>query len=143
MAMNQAGKLVLGIALAVVLGIVFLQPVLTAVDTSTGTQTETENVTAEFGSYSDLAGYELVDGSVTVTNASGTTLTEGTDYELRLGQGSVKALDTASVSAGETLTVSYDYQATGSMTSTVIGFVPVMFGVLLLVVTSRGMQRRM
>jgi hypothetical protein len=137
---GQAAK-ILGIVLAVVLGMVVLTPVVSVVADNSGQVSETENVTANLGNYSGLGGYDLVDGSVTVeSQGDGTVYSEGSDYELALENGSVKALSSGTIADGETLTVSYDYQATGSATETVLGFVPVMFGVLLFVVVSRGVM---
>jgi len=141
MALNGKSGKIIAIVLAVVLGIVVMQPVVGAVNDNTGTVTEAENVTADLGNYSDLGGYDVVDGTVTVEPAGGgTAYSEGTDYEVALDNGSIKTLSSGGISDGETLNVTYDYEATDSSTTTVLGFVPVMFGVLLFVVVSRGVM---
>jgi hypothetical protein len=137
---GKTGK-VIAIVLAVVLGIVVMQPVVGAVNDNSGTVSEAENVTADLGNYSDLGGYDLVDGTVVVESSDGpATYSEGSDYEVALENGSIKALSSGTISDGETLNVTYDYQATDGATSTVLGFVPVMFGVLLFVAVSRGVM---
>jgi hypothetical protein len=141
MALNGSSGKIIAIVLAVVLGIVVMQPVVGAVNDNTGTVTEAENVTADLGNYSDLGGYDVVDGTVVVEPAGGgTAYSEGTDYEVALDNGSIKTLSSGGISDGETLNVTYDYEATDSSTTTVLGFVPVMFGVLLFVVVSRGVM---
>ena len=144
MALSGSAKLILGIALAITLGVIFLQPVLSVTDTSTGTQTVTnESVTVVHDQFVDLGGWDIVDGSYTVTDQSGTAYTEGSDYELDQGSGELKALSSGTISDGETVLVSYDYEATGGLTETVVGFVPIMFAVLFIVVASRGIQEKM
>jgi len=118
-----------------------MQPVVAAVTDNSGTVTESENVTADLGNYSDLGGYNVVSGSVVVEPAGGgTAYSQGSDYTVALENGSIKALSSGTISDGENLNVTYDYQATDSSTTTVLGFVPVMFGVLLFVVVSRGVM---
>lgn len=141
--MNGKAGLVLGIVLAVVIGMVVLSPVVSAVNDNTGTVSESENVTQDIGNFTDLGGYEIVSGSSVVTNEAGTTLTEGTDYEIGEQNGSIKFLSTTATTDGNLADVSYDYQATDGPATTVIGFVPVMFGLLLFVAAARGVQRQM
>jgi hypothetical protein len=141
MALNGSSGKIIAIVLAVVLGIVVMQPVVGAVNDNTGTVSDAENVTADLGNYSDLGGYDLVDGTVVVESTDGTTTySEGSDYEVALENGSIKPLSSGTITDGETLNVTYDYNATDSSTTTVLGFVPVMFGVLLFVVVSRGVM---
>jgi len=139
-----SAKVLVGVILAVVVGIIFMPAAVSAVDTSTGTQTVTnETVTAQTGEYVDLDGYELVDGTVTVygyddANSTYETAVDGTDYEVKLQPGQLQALNTSNlIEDGEEVKVSYDYQASGSMTTLVVGFVPLMIGVLLFVVLAK------
>lgn len=141
-------KVLVAVVLAVTTGMIFFPVVTDAVSTSTGTQTVTnETVTAETGEYVDLSGYSLEDGTVTVygyndTSDSYETASEGSDYEVKLDSGELKALDGSTlIDDGEEVQVSYDYQATDDMTTMVIGFVPVMIGLLLFVVLAQRVQR--
>lgn len=137
MASKTAG-VVLASVLAVVVGMVFFPVVVDAVDTSTGTQSvSNETVTAQVGEYVEVSGYNIESGTVTVygyndTSSSYEQATEGSDYEVKLEEGSLKALSGSSlIDDGEDVKVSYDYQASGATTTLVIGFVPLMIGVLL------------
>lgn len=141
--MNKVTATVLGVALAITIGVIVLQPVVAAVDGSTGSVSEEENVTIQYDEYQDLAGYQIDAGNTTVENDAGTVLTEGTDYELATGNGSIKFLDTTDTTEGNVANVTYTYQASGTTTSLVLGFVPVMFGVLLFVGVSNGVQDMM
>lgn len=141
-------KVLIGVVLAVVVGMVFLPAVVDAVDTSTGTQTVTnETVTAQTGEYVELDGYDLEDGTVTVlgyndTSDSYETATEGTDYEVKYDSGELKALNGSSlIDNGEEVKASYDYQASGSMTTMILGFIPLMLGLLLFVPLAQRVQR--
>jgi len=145
--MASSATKIIAIALAIAIGIIVLQPVVSAANNNTGVQSvANEQITADLGNHSDLGGYNVDNSTVTVTNSAGTTTYvngPGGDYTVATGNGSIKALSTGTISDGQTLNVSYDYQATGGLTETVIGFVPVMFGVLMMVAASRAIERRM
>lgn len=150
MAMGGKAKLVLAFALAAVIGVIFLQPVVGAVNDNTGSQDVTnETVTAQVGTYVDLGGYDIDENSETVygyNDSSGSyeVASEGTDYEIAYGNGSIKALNGSSlIDDGEDVKVSYTYQASGTLATTVIGFIPVMLGTLVLVVVARGVEKEM
>lgn len=134
-----SAKTIVGVTLAVAIAAILLGPVVTAVNGQTGTQTVTnETVTADTGNWSEFDGYQVVDGSVTVYGYNDSAdsyeeATEGTDYELRLESGEIKALEGSSlIEDGETVKLSYDYEATDDMTSTILGYGPVFLGVLLI-----------
>lgn len=141
MAVNNPAKLVVAVVVALVVGMLFLQPVITAAESNTGAQTVTnESVTADTGAYVALDGYNIDESSETVwgyNDSSGSyeQAVKGTDYAIDYDGGDLKALNGSGlIQDGENLKVSYDYQASGQTTSLVAGFVPVMF-VLLLFVT--------
>lgn len=148
--MKGKAALIVGVALALVLGMVFLQPVVSAANDNTGTQTVTnESVTANVGTFVDLGGYSLADGSETVymlndTSGEYEVATSGTDYEMSYNDGAIKALETSThIDDGENVKVSYDYQASDGLTETVGTFVPVMLATLLLVVAANGVRKEM
>lgn len=150
MAMNRKAGLVIGFVLAAVFGMIFLGPVIQAVGSNTGTQSETnETVAANVGQFVDLGGYDIETDSETVwayndTSGSYEQATKGTDYEIAYNNGSVKALSGSSlIEDGEDIKVSYTYQASGGLTTTVVGFIPVMLGTLVLYVISRGVMKEM
>jgi len=143
--MRGKAGLVIGIVLAVTIGIVVMQPVVGAVNDNSGTvSVNNETASLPHGEWVDLAGYDLVDGSVNVESLDGTTtFSEGSDYELALENGSIKALSSGTITDGQTVNVTYQYQATSGPATTVIGFIPVMFGLLLFVGASKGVMDQM
>jgi hypothetical protein len=148
--MNGKAGMVLAFMLAAVIGVIFLQPVVGAANDNSGTQTVTnETIDANYDTFVDLGGYAVVSGSETVwgyndTDSSYETAVQGTDYELNLNSGEIKILNGSSlIEDGETVKVSYDYEASGELTATVMEFIPVMLGTLVLVIVARGVQREM
>lgn len=142
--------MVLAFVLAAVIGMIFLQPVVGAANDNSGTQTVTnESITANYDQFVDLGGYDIVDGSETVygyNDSSGDyeVAVESTDYEINNGAGEIKILNGSSlIEDGEEVKVSYDYQASGDLTSTLMTFVPVMLATLVLVVLARGVEKEL
>ena len=135
-----SAKSMVAVFIAVAIAAILLGPTITAVQDNTGTQTINESVTADVGNWTQLEGYQIVENSETINNSSGTTLAEGSDYEIAYENGSIKAYDTASVTDGETLNATYDYEATSGMTTTVIGYGPLFLGLLLLVTIASKVQ---
>ncbi|MCG1002869.1 MULTISPECIES: hypothetical protein [Halobacterium] len=137
---SNTPTIVVAVTVAVIVGFLFLQPVMTAAQDNTGEQNITnETVVAESGEYVDLDGYSVNTGSETVyaQNSSGDYVeaTSGTDYEINYDRGELQALNSSTlIQDGEELRVSYTYQASGGTTALIAGFIPVMF-VLLLFVT--------
>lgn len=148
--MAQTPKTVVIFVVAAVIGMIFLSPVVAAVDDNTGSQTVTnETVAAQTGQFVDLSGYDIAQNSETVygyndTSGSYEVASAGTDYDMSYSDGEIKALTGSSlVDDGEDVKVSYDYQASGAMTSTVLGFIPVMLGTLVFAKLAMGVQREM
>lgn len=143
-------RLVIALSLAAVVGMVLFVPLVDVVNGSTGDQTITnETVTAQSGEYVDLEGYSIEDGSETVygfndTSGSYEVASEGADYELALENGSLKALSGSSlIDDGEDVKVTYTYESTGSTTTLVSGFLPVMVAVLVFARLATGAQDMM
>lgn len=142
--------MVLGFALAAVIAMIFMSPIVGAVNENTGTQSVTnESITADVGNFTELQGYDIDSGTVTVygyneSSSSFETASAGTDYEINLGPGELKALSGSSlIDDGEEVKVTYDYQASGSIATTVVGFIPVMIATLVIFVLGQGLQREM
>lgn len=124
--MPDIDRIVGAMILLVVVGALFI-PLVDTVNSETGTQAVTnESVTAEVGTYVDLENNDLVSSSVTVYNSTDAEMTEGTDYEVAYDNGSVKALSGGSITDGNTITVSYDYEATSDMVATIAGLIPLL-----------------
>jgi len=129
------------VAIVAVIGVVLFNPFVSIVDGNSGVQAVgNESVTADHDSYVELDGYDLVDGSVTVDNGSGTTYSEGTDYELNQSAGSIHALGGGNISDGQTIEVSYEYQSTDGTTSTIIDLLPLFLVLLILVLLAAKMM---
>lgn len=134
------GRTIAALLIAVTIAGTLVVPISDIVDSSTGTQTvNNTTVTADVGNYSaDLEGYNVVQSSETVywynsSSGSNETLSEGTDYEFDYDDARVKPLASSDVSDGDTLYVSYDYEATDGTVSSIAGLVP-LFVVLLMLV---------
>lgn len=131
-----SGKQIAGLMIALTIAITLFGPINAAVVDNTGEQTVTnESVTADLDNYVGLDSYSIKDGSETVLYDNGTDwveATSGTDYEMAYDNGSIKALSTGSISDGQELKVSYDYEATSGTTTTVTNLVPLFVALLVL-----------
>jgi len=128
-------KGIAGVLIALTIAASLFAPVASSVNSSTGVQTVTnETVTADVGNYVDVGGYDIDSSTVTVYQPTGSayeTATQSTDYEFNTSDGSIKALSGGDIGDGETLKVSYDYQATDDTTSTVANLVPLFMALLI------------
>lgn len=146
--MAKAARGVVAVVLAVTIASVLIAPIADVVGDNTGTQTVTnESVQTNFDEVQDLEGYDIDDSSETVYYDNGTagsyeTATEGTDYELYPQNGSIELLSSGNIESGDDVQVTYDYQATGSTTTLIAGFV-VTFVVLLILGTVAGKLQEM
>jgi hypothetical protein len=139
-------KSIVTLLIALVIAITLFQPVVSTVNTSTGTQTVTnESATADNETYVDLQGYDIDHETVYWNNTTGTyvEVTEGTDYDMNYSAGSIRALDSGSIEAGDDLKVSYDYQATDGTTATVAAIVPTLMALLMIGVMASKIQGAM
>lgn len=140
MAVNNPAKVVVAVVVAVVVGMLFLQPVISAAETNTGQQSiGNETVNADYNEPVELDGYDIATNSETVwgyNDSSGTyeQAVSGTDYEIDYGGGELEVLNGSSlIQDGEEVKVSYDYQASGQTVSLIAGFVPIMLVLLMFV----------
>lgn len=138
------GKLIAGTLIAMTIAAVFLTPLSTVVATSTGVVgVGNESVTIHTDEYSDLDGYDVTN-NYTVELEDGTELTEGTDYEINRTEGSITAVSgSATVSDGDTVLVTYEYNATDSTTGTIAGLVPMFAALLILGIAAAKMREMM
>ena len=123
------------IAVVAVIAVSLIGPFINVVGSSSGVQAvENETVTADYDSYVELEGYSIVDGSVRVDDGAGETYSAGADYELNQSAGSIHALSSGNITDGQTIEVSYDYEATSGTTTTIVGLLPMFMALLVLVV---------
>lgn len=133
-------KLVIAVTIAATL----VGPFVGAISGNVGTVSATDNITASTdGDYQDLEGYDI-DGATFTAEVSGTTLSEGSDYELNETEGTVSFLTgSANVNDGDTVDIAYDYQATDGTTSTIADLLPLFVALLVLVTIAKGVTNRL
>jgi len=140
--------MVLTLGVFAAIGVIFLAPVVTAVNSNTGTvAVADENVTAQTGERVDLRGYDIDPATVSVeayndTSGSWETTTEYTLYE-QPGKIEFDVNNSTLIQDGEQVRVSYEYQATGELTALVAGFVPVGVGLFIFVGIAGKVQELM
>lgn len=146
----KTASYVIAFVLVAIIGMVFLTPVVQAVDDNSGQQSITnETVTAQHGEYVDLGGYAIDSSSETVwgyndTSGSYEQATSGTDYDMNYSAGEIQANSSSSlIQDGEDIKVSYTYQASNESTSVILGFIPVMFGTLIFAKLAQGVQKQL
>lgn len=136
---SKTAAVVLALAVFTAIGVVLLGPVSGVVNANTGTQTVTnESVSATFSDSVDLTGYDIDSDSVTVyglNDSSGSYETAPeSDYDVSAGPGTITFDNSSSlIDDGETVKVSYDYQATGELATLVLGFTPLALGLFIFV----------
>lgn len=131
-------KLMIAVAIAATL----ITPFVGAISGNTGVVDTTDNVTAQVGEYQEVDGYEI-DAETFSASQGGTSLASGTDYELNETAGTVKFLSSGSVTDGDTVDLSYEYQATDGTTSTITDLLPLFVGLLVLVTIAAGVTSRL
>jgi len=137
--MASIAKVVVMLAIAVTL----IAPFSTVIADNTGSVAGNDSVSAEIGTYQDLEGYNIDSGSFSAELDDGSSLSEGTDYELNSSAGTVKFLSAGAVSEGDTVNTSYQYDATDGTTSTITGLLPLLIGLLVLVPIANEVTERL
>jgi len=138
---------VLAVALFAAVAVVMLSPAASVVHSNSGTQhVGNESVTASYNTSLDLTGYDITNSTVTVygynqTSGSYEQASHPDDYTVHTKNGSISFNSSSSlIDSGETVKVSYNYQATGTTTTLVEGFLPLMLGLVILVGVARGVM---
>lgn len=137
-----SSKGIIVVLIAVTIGAVLFLPIMDVVNENTGEVTvEDESLTAEIDTPQDLDGYAVIDGTETVEYSTddGDSWTEAmsSDYSLDTESGEITFTSDGNVSEGDQVRVGYDYEATDSTTTTVVGIVPLFIALLLLVALAR------
>lgn len=144
----KAGKMVLALAVFAAVGVILLGPIAASVNQNTGTQSVVnESHTVEFGTAIELDGYDIDSGSETVRAFNNTTDTfvvvdQAGNYTIQESAGTIRLNSTdTEFHEGEEFLVSYTYQASDPLTTTVVGFIPLGVGLLIFVgISSRVME---
>jgi len=141
-ATNQIAGFALAISVAVVVMMLGLSIADQAIGQSTGIQSvDNESITAAYDEPVELDAYDLQSGTVEVYNASGALVPSG-EYTVNEGPATINVSSSStSIADGETISVTYDYEAADSLTTFIVGFIPVMMGVLAFVVVARPVTR--
>jgi len=138
------GRTVASALIAMAVVAVLIGPLATSVGSSTGTVGVNETISAQQDEWQDIEGYDLT-ANFTATNTNGgTTLSEGSDYELATENGSIQFLSgSANVAQGDDVRLVYDYQGTDTTTSTIANLIPLFAALLLIGVAAARIQQMM
>jgi hypothetical protein len=145
---SKTARIVMALGVFAAIGVIMLTPIVTAVNSNTGTVSVTnETVTAQTGERVDLRGYDVDPSTVTVegyneTSDSWETTNEYTLYE-QPGEIQFDTENSALIDDGDEVRVTYDYQATGELTALVAGFIPVGVGLFIFVAIANRVQGMM
>jgi hypothetical protein len=144
-----SSKKMIGLMVGVLIASVLFLPLVTTVNGNTGTQSVTnETVTVSTDEYTDLDGYDIDESSVVVYGYNDTSdsyeQAASGDYDLNPEPGEIKANSSSTlIDDGEDVKVSYDYQATGGLATTVLVLVPLFGAVAIVGVLGQEIQGMM
>lgn len=107
------GVLLFAVVLVGVMGIAWAVGAQYESAPETTTNVTDESIVADVGNWTalDAPDYAQDHYDETITNSSGATLTNGTDYDWNASTGEIYWYDTSSVDDGETMQVDYTYSA--------------------------------
>jgi len=133
--MSTGTKLAAVVAVAAVAGL-FLVPLDTGIAASTGLQSQNETISVDTTESIELQGYDIQNESVVVTYENGTTVPDSA-YTVGHDGGYIVFDDTV---GGDSVSVSYDYQATDGMTATLMQQWPLLAALVALVALGGAME---
>lgn len=142
-------KGVVAVVIALTIAATMFSPITSSVANNSGEVSVTnETVTASYGEAVQLRGYDIVDGSETVYAHNDTTdsteVAPSSDYTMDNEVGTI-TVDSSSdlIQDGESIDVSYDYQATTGQSTTVLNLVPLLIALLMLGIIAVEVMNRM
>lgn len=130
--------MVAGLFVAVTIAAALFVPFATSVTDNTGAQSVTnESITADVNESVDLSGYDIDSGSETVwwlnsTSGSYEQVTSPDDYSMTYDAGEISFNASGQVDDGDSVKVTYDYQATSGTVTTIAEQLPLFFALLVL-----------
>lgn len=139
-----SGRMVAATLIAMTVVAVFIGPLADVTAQNTGDTGFDESVTISDTEYVEIPGVYDITSNYTVELSDGTSLTEGTDYEINQTDGSVIAVTGSStVSDGDSVRVYGEYTASSPTTTTVATLVPLFAGLLILGTAAMKMRQMM
>lgn len=138
-----SGRMIAGTLIALTVVAVFIGPLSSVTEGNTGDVEFDQSVTGDTSQYVEVEGVYEITGNYSVELSDGTSLTEGTDYEINQTDGTILAIDSTNVNDGDTLVVKGEYSATDGTTTTVATLVPLFAALLILTTIAVRVQRMM
>jgi len=130
---SSTGGAVAGTLIAITIVAVLVGPLASSVVGNSGVVDTSETLTADPGTIQELEGYDITANFTATNQNGGTTLSEGSDYELYQENGSIKFLTgSANVAGGDSVEAAYEYNATDGITATIADLIPLFAGLLIL-----------
>jgi len=140
---SSNGGAVAGALIAITIVAVLIGPLASTVAGNSGVVGVEEELTADTGTIQDLEGYDITSNFSAELSSDGTSLSEGSDYELYEENGTIKFLEgSANVNDGDDVTTLYEYNATDGITATIADLLP-LFAALLIIGTVAVRIRQM
>ena len=139
-----SGRVVAATLIAMTIVAVFIGPLASITNDNTGEVEFEDSVTGSTSEYVEIPGIYDITSNYTVELDDGTSLSEGTDYQLNQTDGTI-LVDSGSSTAsdGDTLVIRGEYQASGTTTTTVATLVPLFAGLLILGTAAMKMRQMM
>jgi tetrahydromethanopterin S-methyltransferase subunit F len=124
---GKKSKAFIGLMIGLMIAGILLGPLNTAIASNTGAQSVTnESVTVALDEDVDLDGWQVQSGTVTVRKGTtGQVVPQSGNYTVALEPGTinVSSSNTASLSDGDMIHVTYDYAATDATATLIAGFI--------------------
>jgi hypothetical protein len=144
---SKQAQIVVGLALAATVAIIGLAVASPVVADNTGTVSVTNETVTASNETIDLDGYDIDPATVVVYGYNETSDSYETtdDYTLSETPGEIQfdPANSTLIDDGEEVKVTYDYQATGSMTTLVAGYLPLGLGLIALVTVASRFEELM
>lgn len=134
--MSDTLKTVAVAAAIIIAGLFAVSAIFGAMPASELVTVDNETITADVGGTTQVSedyGESYYDNE-SITNSSDTELVDGTDYEWNTDNGTVSWFDTANVSDGEQMSISYALDAKPAMARNSVGVVATAFELVALAV---------
>jgi len=139
-----SGKAIATVIIAATIAAVLFNPLANVAGANSGTQHVTnETLSAQPGSYQDLNGYNIHHGETVYweNGSSYQVLSSPSDYSMKYTPGQIRINNSSSVASGDSIRVTYDYDATTGATTELVKVVPLLAAVLILGYLGRNVTK--